>query len=91
MVPAFDQAVFAMQPGKISEVVKTQFGYHIILLEEIKQAQTRPLEEVTAEIITTLQQKEAEGLTFQVANDAYEGIIGAGSLNKYAKPNRTYT
>jgi peptidyl-prolyl cis-trans isomerase D len=85
MVPAFDQAVFSMQPGEISDVVKTQFGYHIILLEEIQQAQTRPLEEVKAEIITTLQQKEAEGLAFQVANDAYEGIIGAGSLNKYAE------
>jgi peptidyl-prolyl cis-trans isomerase D len=85
MVPAFDQAVFSMQPGEISEVVKTQFGYHIILLEEIQQAQTRPLEEVKAEITTTLQQKEAEGLAFQVANDAYEGIIGAGSLNKYAE------
>jgi peptidyl-prolyl cis-trans isomerase D len=85
MVPAFDQAVFSMQPGQISEVVKTQFGYHIILLEEIQQAQTRPLEEVRAEIITTLQQKEAEGLAFQVANDAYEKIIGSGSLNKYAE------
>jgi peptidyl-prolyl cis-trans isomerase D len=87
MVPAFDEAVFAMQPGDISEVVKTQFGYHIILLEKIQPAKTRPLGEVTAEITTTLQQKEAESLTFQVANDAYEGIIGAGSLTKYAETN----
>ena len=35
MVPTFDQAVFAMQkPGQISELVETQFGYHIIKLTE---------------------------------------------------------
>lgn len=87
MVPSFDKAVFNMQPGEISEVVKTQFGYHIIMLEEIQEEKTRSLEEVTAEIKTLLQRKEAENLAFQVANDAYEGIIRAGSLNKYAEEN----
>lgn len=85
MVPAFSQAVFSMKPGQISDVVKTQFGYHIIKLEEIKPARTKPLSEVKAEITKTLQQKEAESLAFQMANNAYEGIIGAGSLAKYTK------
>jgi peptidyl-prolyl cis-trans isomerase D len=85
MVPAFDQAVFTMQPGEISEVVKTQFGYHIIKLEEIQAARTSPLAEVTDQVKTILQRKEAENLAFQVANDAYEAIIGAGSLAKYAE------
>ena len=87
MVPAFDQAVFSMQPGDISEVVKTQFGYHIILLEEVQPATTSTLEDVTADITRILQQKEAESLAFQVANNAYEGIIGAGSLAKYVEAN----
>ncbi len=87
MVPAFDKAVFAMQPGDISQVIKTQFGYHIILLEEIKPPETQSLESVSAEITSTLQQTEAESLTFQVANDAYEGIIAAGSFAQYAKAN----
>lgn len=87
MPPTFDSAVFAMQVGDISQVIKTQFGYHIILLEEIKPPATSSLAEVTAEITSTLQQKEAESLTFQVANDAYEGIIAAGSLAKYAEAN----
>ncbi|TKB26853.1 hypothetical protein FCL47_06605 [Desulfopila sp. IMCC35006] len=89
MVPAFDKAVFAMKPGDISQVVKTQFGYHIISLDEIKQPETKSLESVTAEITKTLQQQEAENMTFQMANDAYEGIIAAGSFAQYAKDHPT--
>jgi peptidyl-prolyl cis-trans isomerase D len=85
MVPAFDEAIFAMQPGAISDVVKTQFGYHIIRLEEIKPAATQTLAEATEKITGILQRKEAESLAFQVANDAYEAIIGAGSLGKYSE------
>ncbi len=87
MVPPFDAAVFAMKPGDISEVVKTRFGYHIILLEDIKPQTTRELADVQDTIIETLQRKAAESLAFQVANSAYEGIIGAGSLEKYAEEN----
>lgn len=85
MVPAFDEAVFAMQPGAISDIIKTQFGYHIIKLEDIKPAATQTLAEATPKIISLLRHKEAESLAFQVANDAYEGIIGAGSLGKYSE------
>jgi peptidyl-prolyl cis-trans isomerase C len=35
MVPAFDDAVFKMKPGEVSEPVKTQFGYHIIKLDSV--------------------------------------------------------
>ncbi|MBW1635534.1 MAG: SurA N-terminal domain-containing protein, partial [Deltaproteobacteria bacterium] len=87
MVPKFDSAVFSMKPGQISEIIKTRFGYHIILLEEVKPATARSFEEVRDSIITTLQKKEAENIAFQVANSAYEGIIGAGSLDSYAKNN----
>jgi peptidyl-prolyl cis-trans isomerase D len=84
MVKEFDDAVFSMQPNTISDIVKTQFGYHIVKLEKILPAVTQPLEEVRAAIVAKLQTEQAKPATFQMANDAYEGIIAAGSLKAYA-------
>ncbi|MEO7273640.1 MAG: peptidylprolyl isomerase [Vicinamibacterales bacterium] len=50
MVPAFDQAAFALKPGEISDVVTTQFGYHIIKAVEHKEAATVPLAEVSEKV-----------------------------------------
>lgn len=83
MVAEFDQAVFSMNKGDISKVVKTQFGYHIILLEDINAATTRSLDDSRKQILATLQKKEAESLAFQLANSAYENIISAGGLDQY--------
>ena len=41
MVPEFDQVAFALQPGQVSDAVKTQFGYHIIKLTEKRAGYAR--------------------------------------------------
>jgi len=84
MVKEFDDAVFSMQPGTISDIIKTDFGYHVIKLEKILPATTRSIEDVRAEIISALQAEQAKPATFQLANTAYEDIITAGSLQAYA-------
>jgi len=50
MVPAFDQAAFALKPGQISDIVTTQFGYHIIKVTDRKPAATVPFEQVSERI-----------------------------------------
>jgi peptidyl-prolyl cis-trans isomerase D len=49
-VASFADALFGMQPGQISDPVKTQYGYHIIRLDEIRPAHVRSLEEAHAQI-----------------------------------------
>lgn len=61
MVPPFAEAAFALDEGEISGVVRTNFGFHIIKVEEKKPAVTLTLEESNARIRLLLtQQKTAE-------------------------------
>jgi len=49
-VGPFTDALFAMQAGQISDPVKTQYGYHIIKLDEIRPAHVRTFDEVRGEL-----------------------------------------
>jgi peptidyl-prolyl cis-trans isomerase D len=84
MVPPFAEAAFALKEGEISEIVETQFGFHLIKLEKIRPASVITLAAAREEIIKELKTQRGKELTFQLANQAYEGIIQAGSLDKYA-------
>ncbi|KNF07731.1 putative peptidyl-prolyl cis-trans isomerase Cbf2 [Gottschalkia purinilytica] len=61
MVPEFEEAAFKLEKDEISEPVKTQFGYHIIKLNDRKEAGISPLEEVKQQItqqVTNLKQQD---------------------------------
>ena len=84
MVQPFAEAAFALKEGEISGIVETQFGLHLIKLEKIRPASVTTLAAAREEISNELKAQRAKELTFQLANQAYEGIIQAGSLDKYA-------
>jgi peptidyl-prolyl cis-trans isomerase D len=85
MVPEFDQAVFAMQPGQISELVKTQYGYHVIKLVDKKSAATRPLAEVRQQLNDQLAYERAQSQAADLASKLEKQITKAADLDKTAK------
>jgi len=79
MVPEFDKAVFDMNVGDISEVVKTDYGYHIIKLNEIQPSTLQSFEEVEGQLLAlhkkNVNQKALYELEEELSNLAYEESI----------------
>lgn len=74
MVPEFETAAFDGEVGKITEPVKTQYGYHIILVDEKKEASEDPLEAVKTQIAVKLLKDGAyENALSEVKNFLKEG------------------
>jgi peptidyl-prolyl cis-trans isomerase C len=57
MVPEFSNVAFALEPGKISDPVKSQFGWHIIKVEEKRNRKPPEFEQVKAQIETYVTRK----------------------------------
>ena len=85
MVPEFGNAAFAMKKGQISKTpVKTQFGYHIIAVDDTRTTKPLPLKEVKPQIEAMLSQ-QAVAKVFKDLNE--NGKVERYSLDGKALPN----
>ena len=57
MVPPFEQAAFALEPGEISDPVETAFGVHILKLEERREARLLPLDEIRDQLLAHVREE----------------------------------
>jgi len=85
MVPEFDQVAFTLQPGQISDLVKTQFGYHIIKVVDKKAASTKTLADVRSQITDQLAYERAQAQAADLAQKLQKEITKPADLDTVAK------
>jgi peptidyl-prolyl cis-trans isomerase C len=82
MEPAFDEAAFSLKSGKLSGVVKTSKGYHIIKVEDVRPEKIRELDKVKASIEKKVAQEKRE--------KALTGLIDEVKKNVKVEINESY-
>lgn len=87
MVKPFEDAVFALQKGAISDLVESEFGFHIIELTDIRAPKTRSFEDMRAEIEADLKKQQAQKL-FSESAEAFTNLVYEQSDSLQAAADR---
>jgi peptidyl-prolyl cis-trans isomerase D len=75
MVPEFEKATFALKQGQISDVVTTNYGFHIVQVMEKEDAHLRPLEEVRSEVATAIKSQSLNDRMQALADQAHAELV----------------
>ncbi|MFL1453364.1 SurA N-terminal domain-containing protein [Marinobacter sp. GN3S48] len=82
---AFEEALFALEKGEISEPVETSFGVHLIKLLDVRSSEVPPLEEMEAELRRELAQSQAQDRFAEVRTQLADSAYAADDLNAPAQ------
>ena len=74
MAPEFEAAAFSMKQGELSEPVKTEFGFHLIRLNEIRGGGTKPFADARAEVEAAYRKEQAEAVFFDRAEKFSDAV-----------------
>jgi peptidyl-prolyl cis-trans isomerase D len=85
MVPPFESAAFSLGVDAISDLVTTNFGFHIIKVLQKQPAQTQKFEEVVSLIKPSLQQRKAEQAAQESADKAFSRIKSSQTFEQVSK------
>ncbi|HKT79344.1 MAG TPA: peptidyl-prolyl cis-trans isomerase [Vicinamibacterales bacterium] len=85
MVPEFDAVAFTLEPGAISDLVKTQFGYHIIKVTDKKPGTSQELSTVSPQISDQIAAERAQTQAADIADRLTAQITKASDLDAAAR------
>ncbi len=85
LVPPFEQAAFSMEKGQLSQPVKTDYGYHIIKVTDIKPSDKKPLAEVRSQIEARLKREQASVRAQEKADTLYSDALAGKDLQQLAQ------
>ncbi|MEQ1946350.1 MAG: peptidylprolyl isomerase [Bryobacteraceae bacterium] len=85
-VPEFEKFVFSAKPKDISDIVTTEYGYHIIQVMSKEAARVKPFDEVKEQLTTELKKQNVNDKIQQMADQAHAALLKApGSAAEVAK------
>ena len=84
MVEPFEEAAFALKAGEVSPPVETRFGYHLILVEERREAGQLPFDEVKDQVIKAVAEEKAIDNMDRLLDEATEQAVGGIKLDDIA-------
>ena len=70
MVPAFEQVAFSLKPGEVSELVETEFGFHVIKVDEKKEAVSEPFETIKEKVTKQVLREKQEAKVTEFVEQA---------------------
>ena len=85
MVPEFETAAFTLQPGQLSDLVKSPFGYHIIKVTDKKAGTRRTLADMRQQLTDQLSYERAQVQASELAASLEKQISKPSDLDKVAK------
>ncbi len=84
MVAEFDQVAWALQPGQVSDIVESPYGFHIIKLLEKREASTRSIDEVRPQLEEQIKQEKAQTEAARIAQAMEADIDSPDDLSTAA-------